>query len=194
MKETEITVEVLDSLENLKLQLSQKGFTLDEKVVMTDYYFSKYETDELSKMSYKDLINKSFLVRNLRGDVNKSLMIFKSKDYDELGNVIAEEKVSCKIEDFEKALKVFELSNINCWCKIQQEMFVYHNGKVQFAVQVVDGLGVFIEYEETEDISNLSEQEKIDSMLHDLKEIGIKIGDDYSCKKVYMKFKKDLKK
>ncbi len=191
MKETEITVEVLDSLENLQSLLSHKGFVLDEEVVMTDHYFSKYEMEELKKMSYKDLINKSFLVRQLRSDETKSMIIFKSKDYDENGNVIAEEKVSSKVEDFEKMLKIFALSKINCWCEIKQDMFIYHKGKVQFAVQVVDGLGVFIEYEETDDIKDLSEQEKIDSMLGDLREIGIKMGNDFSCKKVFMKFKND---
>ena len=55
----------------------------------------------------------------------------------------------------------------------------------------VDGLGTFIEYEENDDIKHLSEQEKIDSMLNDLRSLGINFGSDYSCKKPYMKFKKE---
>ena len=68
---------------------------------------------------------------------------------------------------------------------------MFENDKFGFAIQVVDGLGTFIEYEETESIKHLPEQEKINSMLADLKSLGINFGSDYSCKKPYMKFKKE---
>lgn len=190
MKETEITVEVLDNLDNLTKMLKEKGFVLESEFDMIDHYFSKHSTEMLKTLEYKDIINQSFLVRELTKNDYKSLL-FKSKVFDEDGNVIAEEKVKCNIDSIENAVKIFNLAGLNNWLKIKQHLLVFENDKFGFAIQVVDGLGTFIEYEETESIKHLPEQEKINSMLADLKSLGINFGSDYSCKKPYMKFKKE---
>ena len=191
MKETEITVEILDDVNDLINMLKSKNFSLEEEFDMIDYYFSKDETETLKKLEYIDIINHSFLVRQIIGDDPSVSLIFKSKELDNKGNVIAEEKVRTPIENLEKAIKIFKLSGLNNWCEIKQHMLVFKRGETEFAIQIVDGLGSFIEYEETESMKNLTEQEKIDAMLSDLKGLGINIGSDYSCKKVYMKFKNE---
>ena len=191
MKETEITVEILDDVNDLINMLKNKNFSLEEEFDMIDYYFSKDETETLKKLEYIDIINHSFLVRQIIGDDPSVSLIFKSKELDNKGNVIAEEKVRTPIENLEKAIKIFKLSGLNNWCEIKQHMLVFKRGETEFAIQIVDGLGSFIEYEETESMKNLTEQEKIDAMLSDLKGLGINIGSDYSCKKVYMKFKNE---
>jgi predicted adenylyl cyclase CyaB len=191
MKETEITVEILDDVNNLIEMLKNKNFSLVDEVDMIDYYFSKIDTETLKNMQYLDIINNSFIVRQIIGDEPSLNLMFKSKELDELGNVIAEEKVKTPVENLEKAIKIFKLAGLNNWCEIKQHMLVYKREETEFAIQIVDGLGSFIEYEETPSMSELTEQEKIDAMLADLKSIGINFGDDYSCKKVYMKFKKE---
>ena len=40
-------------------------------------------------------------------------------------------------------------------------------------------------------MKNLSEYEKINLMKNNLSNLGLKLGDDFSCKKVYMKFLKE---
>lgn len=191
MKETEITVEILDDVNNLIEMLKNKNFSLVDEVDMIDYYFSKIDTETLKNMQYLDIINNSFIVRQIIGDEPSLNLMFKSKELDELGNVIAEEKVKTPVENLEKTIKIFKLAGLNNWCEIKQHMLVFKRGETEFAIQIVDGLGAFIEYEETPSMSGLTEQEKIDAMLVDLKSIGINFGDDYSCKKVYMKFKKE---
>ena len=190
MKETEITVEVLDNVDDLIKMLKEKGFSLDSEFDMIDHYFSKENTKTLKTLDYKDIINQSFLVRELTHTGSKTLL-FKSKEFDSNGNVIAEEKVKCNIDSIENAVKIFGLAGLNNWLKLKQHLLVFKNDKFGFAIQIVDGLGTFIEYEETEEIKHLSEQEKIDSMLNDLRSLGINFGSDYSCKKPYMKFKKE---
>ena len=190
MKETEITVEVLDNVDDLIKMLKEKGFSLDSEFDMIDHYFSKENTETLKTLDYKDIINNSFLVRELTKNDSKTLL-FKSKEFDENNNVIAEEKVKCNIDSIENAVKIFKLAGLNNWLKLKQHLLVFVNDKFGFAIQIVDGLGTFIEYEETESIKHLSEQEKINSMLGDLKNLGINFGSDYSCKKPYMKFKKE---
>ena len=191
MKETEITVQILDDVNDLIEMLKNKNFSLEEEFDMIDYYFSKDDTETLKKLEYIDIINHSFLVRQIIGDDNSINLMFKSKELDEKGNVIAEEKVKTPVDNLEKAIKIFKLSGLNNWCEIKQHMLVWKRGETEFAIQIIDDLGAFIEYEETASMSSLKEQEKIDAMLADLKGLGINIGNDYSCKKVYMKFMKE---
>ena len=191
MKETEITVQILDDVNDLIEMLKNKNFSLEEEFDMIDYYFSKDDTETLKKLEYIDIINHSFLVRQIIGDDNSINLMFKSKELDEKGNVIAEEKVKTHVDNLEKAIKIFKLSGLNNWCEIKQHMLVWKRGETEFAIQIIDDLGAFIEYEETASMSSLKEQEKIDAMLADLKGLGINIGNDYSCKKVYMKFMKE---
>lgn len=191
MKETEITVEILDDVNDLIEMLKNKNFSLEDEFDMIDYYFSKDDTETLKKLEYLDIINHSFLVRQIIGNDNSVNIMFKSKELDDKGNVIAEEKVKTPVENLDKAIKIFKLSGLNNWCEIKQHMLVFKRGETEFAIQIVDGLGSFIEYEETASMSEFTEQEKIDAMLADLKGLGINIGSDYSCKKVYMKFLKE---
>ena len=191
MKETEITVEVFDSVNDTIKKLISNGFEIIEKFDMIDYYFSKETTQTLLTLDYKQLINKSFLVRKMLTEKPYSQLMYKSKEMDSNGNVIAEEKIKSLIDNPEKTIKILKLAGLNMWCEITQNMYVFSKDKIQFALQIVDNLGSFIEYEEQDWMSHLSEHEKIKAMLSDLKDTGLKLGTDYSCKKVYMKFKKE---
>ena len=81
MKETEITVEVLDNVDDLIKMLKEKGFSLESEFDMIDHYFSKENTETLKTLDYKDIINQSFLVRELTHTGSKTLL-FKSKEFD----------------------------------------------------------------------------------------------------------------
>ena len=56
MKETEITVEVLDNVDDLIKMLKEKGFSLESEFDMIDHYFSKESTETLKTLKYKDII------------------------------------------------------------------------------------------------------------------------------------------
>ena len=90
--ETEITVELLDTFENTLTKLINQGFEIKEKVLMTDYYFSKLSLNNLQALEYAELIKNSFLVRNVRTETEEiNQIIFKKKVLDSSNNVIAEE-------------------------------------------------------------------------------------------------------
>lgn len=192
MRETEITVQVFQTKEELDTILKAQGFAVTRKFDLIDYYFSKYTQKELGAFEYKDLIANSFLLRRIAGDKTTDFLSYKKKQVDENGVVIAEEKFKCEIENLEDAIKIFNSAGIDCWCNLVQHLIIYQKEKSEFAVQVVDGLGVFIEYEEDETMAHLeNEYQKIEEMVKRLKNLGLKLGDDYSCKKVFMKFKKE---
>lgn len=187
MRETEITVQVFNDLGQIKQILDKNGFKLKSEYTLKDYYISKHSSSELLKMEYKAILNSSMLLREIPED-NEKVLIFKDKSIDKNGNVISEQKIRCKIENAQNALQIFNKAGLTCWNNLQQHISVYSNGEVEFAVQVVKDLGVFIEYEEDQSIRHLTEHEKIKIMTNRLNALGFNLGTDYSCKKVYMKF------
>lgn len=191
MRETEITVEVFDRLENINKILMDQGFEIIRQFNLNDLYYSKYSIEELKRMNYAEMLRNSLLVRDVIDDNPVSQIVFKDKMLDENDNVISEEKFICKIDNINNASKVFDMIGLTCWSDLRQKIYVYSKSNVEFAVQVIDDLGIFIEYEEDDTMKGLSENEKIAVMLNNLKNIGLNIGKDYSCKKVYLKFQKE---
>ena len=187
--ETEITVELLDTFENTLTKLINQGFEIKEKVLMTDYYFSKLSLNNLQALEYAELIKNSFLVRNVRTETEEiNQIIFKKKVLDSSNNVIAEEKIKTDISDLNSTIKLFKEAGLTNYTTLTQQMTVVGKDKIIFVIQEVENLGTFIEYEEDDSMNELTEQEKIDTMLNTLKTLSLNIGNDYSCKKVYLKF------
>ena len=191
MKETEITVQVYNSKEDVFNILNNKGYKMIEHYGLNDYYFSKYTIAELKQQNYQYIIKNSFLLRDINEENRHYQLVFKDKTLDDKGNVIAEEKIKCKLDGINNAIEIFNRVGLTCWCNLNQDMYVYKQDEKAFVVQIIDGLGTFIEYEEDDSMKGLTEQQKIDYMLNILKDTGLTLSEDYSCKKVYLKFCKD---
>ena len=190
--QTEITIEVLEPLHSVLDKLEKLGFILKEKVFLKDWYYSKLTLKQLQKLSYKNLIKNSFLVRNILDTSNKSFIIYKNKVLDKNNNVIAEEKLSTEIYNLENLLQIYNQTSLTNWCLLEQEMLIFSKDNICFALQIVKDLGIFIEYEENDSLKGFTEQEKINKLYNDLQKLGLTLGTDYSCKKVYLKFKKQV--
>ncbi len=183
--ETEITVQVHEPLENIFEKLKKKSYKLEESVVMRDKYFSKFTVKKLLSLKYKTVLANSFLIRSFDGEENSAKIVYKNKVI-KGDTVLMEEKISTKIGSLEDAEKVFLMAGLTNWCNLVQHMYIFKNGKMEMAVQDVENLGIFIEYEEDESVSGLPVQEKITKMKEKLKEIGFVLGNDYGCKKPFM--------
>ena len=188
MKETEITVQVFNSLEEIDNILVNQGFEKTRIFQLNDWYFSKL--DDIQNISFIDLINNSFLVRQLISNTEKLQLCYKQKQVDEFNNVIAEEKFVSQIDALDETLKIFNYCGLNNYCTIKNHSYVYKKGITEFALQVVENLGTFIEFEEDESMLAMNEQQKINHMFSILKSLNLKLGDDYSCKKVMMMLNK----
>ena len=183
MKEAEITVRVFNSLDEINNILNSKGFNLIEKYHMTDWYFSKY--DDVSKLGYAELMNKSFLVRN-RNDKKYMCLCYKKKNFDLDGNVISEEKLLANTPDTLTAVKIFQSAGLNNYCVVENDSYVYKNGSILFALQVIKDLGIFIELEENESMKEMDNIQKFNHTKSIVNSLGLNLGKDYSCKKVFM--------
>ena len=66
----------------------------------------------------------------------------------------------------------------------------FYNRTVEFYKEI-ENLGNYIEYEEDESIKGFDVKEKINILINRLKKINLTLGNDLSCKKVFLKFQKD---
>lgn len=192
MKETEITVQVFGEKEQILSHLQKHGFKLEGTFQLNDWYYIRH--DNISKMTYQELLSQSILVRQIIASSEECQICFKDKAFDEDGNVICEEKIVSFINNLENTKQIFHRAGLNNYCTLKNNSFEYRKGDMYFALQVIEDLGIFIEYEEDETIpQGLTPNEKIEIMLNRVKSLGLPIGEDYSCKKVQMYLQKHNK-
>ena len=188
MKETEVTVEVFDSFEKVNETLLGKGFEVTERYVIYDRYFSGEKN--VAALSYAELMKGSVLVRRIDADKRTDQLIYKNKEIDSRGTVLSEEKVKTSLGNADDAAAILALSGLNQYCEITNRSTVYAKGNVCFALQDVDGLGLFIEYEEDGSMKDLPPDVKIELLTDVLKSLGLSLSSNRSCKKVFMKLHK----
>ena len=188
MKKTEITVQVFNSLEEIDKILNSYGYKQTETYQLNDWYFTKLQ--DVSNVKYLDLMNSSFLVRQVLGTNEEVKIVYKKKEVDGLGNVISEEKIQSYVNSLQKTIDIFKACGLNNYCVVKNTTYSYKKDEIAFDVQVIENLGIFIECEEFEKIKDLTEKQKIEYLTNFVKSLNLNIGTDYSCKKVLMLLKR----
>jgi len=184
--ETEITVQVFGSSKKIREFLEKQNYQMIENYQMKDYYFSKYSLEEIKNMDYAELLKNSFLVREILDDKPHFQICYKDKRTNKKGDVISENKIVSNIANSKNALTIFKSANLTNWCVVDNNTYVYKKGEVEFALQIIKGLGSFLELEEDEKISKFSVEQKRKILKQRVQSVGLKLGEDYSCKKPYM--------
>ena len=194
-KQTEITINIKKGISSVKNKLESLGFVEIEKYTGIDNYFTTI-SGEISSTDYKTLLDSSIIIRSFSSKSKKdkpTLMVYKNKSLDKNGVVLSEEKISTTVENLDNTLKILKLAGLNNWLSLNQQNSFYKLGEIEITVGSVKGLdGTFLEIEEYPSISMLSPEEKIEKMVEIIKKLGFDSGNDYSVKKAYMLFKKNL--
>lgn len=185
MKETEITVQVFNTKEEIIEKLATCGFKISNRFTLKDGYFSRHT--DITGLSYKELMVSSILIRRvITNEATRDFLYYKNKSYDENGVVTSEEKISLEIEEASDAKKIFLSAGLNCWCELENRSIVFDDGSRNLALQIIPNLGLFFEVEEFDEIKTLSPAEKIEKLKSFINSFGFNLGSDYSCKKQYM--------
>lgn len=142
--ETEITVLVKTSYENLKEELLNKGFELKEEYEVNDDYLIDSRLN-LSNMSNLDILKNCVLVRDVVG-IEKELL-YKYKEYNDNGDIIKQGKVKCPVIDTQKAIDFMMTINYKRLFSIYDKCIVFANDRTQLVVQLVNNKYIFIEME-----------------------------------------------
>lgn len=112
---TEICVQVKESLDKIIERLKNIGYAFEERYVIHDIYYTTLKKSDLKTVGYKNLLNKSLIIRKINGNSGiYTHIVFKNKTLDDNGNVVNEIKTKLKIDDEEKAKTIF--TNIGMTC------------------------------------------------------------------------------
>ena len=101
----EITVKIKSTLDEFYKIMEEKGFKIVDKFSMDDTYFIPKEL-KLKEISTREILSKALLVRDITGKMSNrrtKLITFKTKKFDEAGNILNQESVNCNIMEVEEA-------------------------------------------------------------------------------------------
>lgn len=189
--ETEITVLVKTSYENLKEELLNKGFELKEEYEVNDDYLIDSRLN-LSSMSNLDILKNCILVRDVVG-IEKELL-YKYKEYDDNGDIIKQGKVKCPIIDTKKAIDFMMAINYKRLFSIYDKCIVFANDRTQLVVQLVNDKYIFIEMESNGEFID-REYANIEEMKEDLLSYNLPIDNsNFFIKKAEIMLNKVLNK
>lgn len=188
MKQIEITVRLDENMQSAISKLENQGFKKIRESQIDDVYMTA-KLKELNKDNIQTILKKSVLLRNLKLE-NKEIkkITYKNKEIDKNGDVISEQKINLDCSDLEKAKDLFQHLEFEELIRVRYKVTVYSNGKVEYAFQDVENLGVLIEYENMDDFEGKSLDE-INSvkknMFEEIKNTGINLTEEKDVKKVY---------
>lgn len=189
MRETEITVQVHLPPAALREALLRRGFAQAEQFLLLDRYFCTGDRALAESLDYGELLRRSLLLRTIRAEAETSILCYKDKAIDENGVVVSEEKTSTPVADPETAAAILRKAGLFCWCELTDSSQVLRRGETALVLQAVEGLGVFLEYEEEAGMADWEPYEKLRHMKGLLLSLGLPLGEDFSCRKPYLKWK-----
>lgn len=145
--ENEITVEVLETKENVIKSISNNGFKLEKEYDIKDIYLVKKEFENCK--NYNELLNNSILIRDISEKPNtRKLITYKQKHIDDNGNILNQINANVEINDIDDAYNMLKLIGYIDLMKISDHISVYQkdNGD-EFFLQFVNDR-IYIEIEE----------------------------------------------
>lgn len=188
MKQIEITTYVNNTLDDVDDILKKQGFKIIRKSRIEDIYKTLIYK-ELNENTILDVLSKSVLIRYLRVNDKDEFkkLTYKNKIYDN-NTVISEEKINVSIDDVNKANKLLELLGLKTIVNVNYDVVVYSNDIIELCFQNVEGLGLLLEYENTNDFEGYSNESILSEkykMLEEVKTFGLNISNDIDVKKAY---------
>ena len=198
MAQTEITVQIFDSFENVKTKLQNLGYVWQDTFSGCDTYFSTLSEKQIATADYKQLLDSSIIIRDFhkqKSGFHSVSLVHKQKTLSPDGNVIGEQKTSLGIEDAVTADKLLANAGLSRWLVLKQQNSFFCLGEKTIIVGTVDGLdGCFVEIEEYQSIANLPAEQKFDALRDFANSFGFETGNDFSCKKTFMLYQKNMEK
>lgn len=194
MQSTEICVQIYNNIEIAHQKIIQSGYKFVDKYTELDYYFTHLTNEDIKNINYGKLMSNTILLRTVVSEKDQQfLLIFKNKTLNSKGEVIKEERIQTLLGDMNSAKKLLMASGLNNWCRIQVNEREYLKGATSIHLQNVPQLGLFLEVKQPIN-NNLRSETVFQDLVYDANALGLDLGKDYSCKKNYMLYKKQLTK
>ena len=189
----EITVKIKCELKDFYKIIEEKGFKTIDKYSIDDTYFIPKEVD-LDKKNTRDILSKAVLIRDIIGEMPKrrvKLITFKTKNFDEAGNISNQEAVNCDILETEDAKKLLKAIGYKEIMNIKEDDVVYKKDGFQLSIKDIKNGDNLIEIETKED----KELDTIEKLIKKINTLEIPIyTNDYFVKKAEVELDKILNK
>lgn len=188
MKQIEITVRLNEKIEEAISKLKKNGFKKIRESDIDDTYLSNLNI-KMKKENIQEFLKHSVLLRKLKLNGKEIKKItYKNKELDNNGDVISEQKVNLNCDDLIKAENLFNCLGFYNLIEVKYHVIVYEKNGNEFAFQIVENLGILIEYENVNDFEGKSVIEinkAKNEMLEYVKACNINITDEYDVKKAF---------
>lgn len=188
----EITVRLKCNIKEMCNLLEDKNFQLIEKFILDDTYFTPKELD-FKNMSYRDILSKAILLRNITEFIPERKVVtltFKSKQIDDNGNILEQNKVDCEIINAEAGKTFIEAIGYKELMNIKENDIVYGKDGLHIAIKDIKNGDKLIEVETVDGNVELNTINKLKEKLNEL-QIPIDTN-DYFVKKAEIELKKIL--
>ncbi len=174
--ENEITVEVLETKENVIKSISSNGFKLLKEYDINDIYLVKKEFENCK--NYNELLNNSILIRDISEKPNtRKLITYKQKHIDDNGNILNQINANVEINNIDDAYNMLKLIGYMDLMKISDHISVYQkNNGDELALQFVNDR-IYIEIEEKCEHTG-KRYESLDYMKSIIKNLNLQIKDE----------------
>ena len=136
--ENEITVEVLETKENVIKSILNNGFKLEKEYDINDIYLVKKEFQNCK--NYNELLNNSILIRDISEKPNtRKLITYKQKCIDDKGDILNQINANVEINNIDDAYNMLKLIGYIDLIKIRDHISIYikDNGD-ELALQFVN--------------------------------------------------------
>lgn len=185
----EITIKVMESVENLVKRLESKGFTKQETFSLDDYYMIPNNL-EIENISTREILSKAVIVRGIKREKNSIPMLtFKRKEFNENGDIINQEAINCKVYNIEDARNFIKALNYIDLINIKEDDIEYKKDDLRLAIKMVKNGDLLIEIETEPN----TEYDTIDKLKEAVKKLEIPIlPNEYFIKKAEVELNKLL--
>lgn len=159
-EELELTIKLEKPLEEIQMLLKRAGCEFLEESELDDIYMKK----EGEYHSIEDLLNHSILIR--KEGTHFQGFTLKKKEYKENGDIIKDQKLYLEVPDLEKGKLFLELIGYQKLFQLKQKMYIYRKGTSKLYIQVVEGLGTYLEYEGNAEENETMIKETLNHIFH----------------------------
>ena len=192
IQDLEICVKSLIPFEEMKKNMINLGFHVQENFMLNDIYMVPKDVD-ISLKNEHQLFSNYVLIRETVG--KQKLLVIKRKKIDEKGKVLDQESIKCPITDISKAIVFMEALGYQRLFEIQDHNILMSNGKNEIYLQEIPNLGVYLEMEQKNLLLDNNNGESIEELICNFNQYPFKIdSQNYFVKKASDALKEYLEK
>ena len=189
----EITLKIKNNVKDFEDILKHKKFNVIDEFTLDDTYLIPKKL-EIENISAREILANAVIIRNINDKTYKrniKLVIFKSKEINDNGDIISQKSTNCEITDIKAAKELFYEIGYKEIMQIKENDKVYEKEEFQIAVKDIINSDSLIEIETSEK----EELDTIEKIKEKLNKLNLPVDtSNYFVKKAEIEINKILNK